>query len=145
MFSAVERMPIWLDLHPNLQLLGRTVDHAGDDVDADVECHASDGIGLDAPKRRRPALRNGEGEDRAPAGDLTPFDVAPSASEDAHRAWKVLIFLCRLAVLDDELLLPRGLPERHAKIVMLDLTLDIERIIDCDGHNALYWFGTCAS
>src|SRR6516225_12177218 len=96
-------------------------------------------------KRRRPAVRNSEGEDRAPAGDLTPFNVAPSASEDAHRAGKVLIFLCCLAVLDDKLLLPRGLPERHAKIVMPDVTLDLERFVECDRHDALYWFGTSAS
>src|ERR1700751_3552190 len=103
MFAVVERMPIRLDVHPDLQLLGRAVDHASDDIDPDVECHAGDGIGLDTVKCRRPAVGNSEGEYRPFTGDLAPFDVAPSAGEDAHRAWKVLIFLCRLAVLDHEL------------------------------------------
>src|SRR5262249_27692177 len=107
--------------------------------------HAGDSIGRYAVKRRRAAVRNGEGEYRALAGDLTPFDVAAPAGEDAHRAWEVLIFFCRLAVLDDELLVPCGLPERHSKIVMLDVALDVERIVECDTHDALYWFGTSAS
>src|SRR5215469_8955252 len=102
-------------------------------------------VGLDTLKGRRPPVRNGEGEYGALAGDLPPFDVAASTSENAHRAWKVLVLLCRLAVLDDELLLPRGLPERHAKIIMFDVTPDIECVVECDCHNALYWFGTSAS
>ena len=140
-----QRMPVWLDLHADFQLLGRAVDHVGDDVDADVERDAGDGIGLGALEGRRPAVRDGEGEHRALARHLAPFDVAPPAGEDAHRAREVLIFLRRLAVLDHELLLPRRLPERHAEIVVLDVALDAERIVQCDSHDALYWFGTSAS
>src|SRR5215469_10673530 len=115
MFTVFKRMPIRLHLHADLQLLGRAIDHVGDDIDTDIEGHAGDGIGLDTLKSRWPAVRNGEGEYGAFAGDLTPFDVAASAGEDAYRAREVLVLLCRFAVLDDELFLPCGLPERHAK------------------------------
>jgi hypothetical protein len=27
---------------------------------------------------------------------------------------------------------------------MLDVALNVERVIECDGHDALYWFGTSA-
>src|SRR5690242_9931206 len=126
MFAVLEWMPVWLHFHADLQLLGRAVDHAGDDVDTDIECHAGNGIGLGALKRRWSTMRNCEGEYRAPAGHLAPFDVAAPAGKDAHRARKMLILLCRLAVLDHELLLPRRFPERHAKIVMPDVTPDLE-------------------
>jgi hypothetical protein len=28
---------------------------------------------------------------------------------------------------------------------MLNVALDAERVVECDGHDALYWFGTSAS
>ena len=48
MLAVVERMPVRLHLHADLQVLGLAVDHVGDDVDADVERHARDGVGLGA-------------------------------------------------------------------------------------------------
>ena len=62
-------------------------------------------------------MGDGVGEHLALAGHLAPFDVAAPAGEDADRPREVLVLLGRLAVLDDELLLPRRLPERHAEIV----------------------------
>ena len=56
MFAVLERMPVWLHLHANLQLLGRAVDHVGDDVDTDVEGYTGDGIGLDSLKSRWSAV-----------------------------------------------------------------------------------------
>src|SRR5215472_15139226 len=106
MFAVIEWMPVRLHLHADLELLGRAIDHVGDDVDTDVKGHVGDGVRLDALKGRRPAVCNGEREYRALARDLTPFDVPASTGEDAHRARKVLVLLCRLAVLDDEFLLP---------------------------------------
>src|SRR6202035_4130528 len=139
-------MPVRLDLHADFQFLGRTIDDVGDDVDADVERDAGDGIRLGALESRWPAVRDGEGEYRALARHLAPFDVAPAAGENAHRAREVLILLRCLAVLDHELLLLRRLPERHAEIIMFDVALDAERIVQCDRHDdALYWFGTSAS
>src|SRR6202035_3248313 len=98
-----------------------------------------------AVERRRPAMRDGEAEHRALAGHLAPFDVAPPSGEDAHRPREVLVLLGALAVLDDQLLLPRRLPERQAEIVMLDVALDVERVVQRDGHgHALYSAGTSA-
>jgi hypothetical protein len=28
---------------------------------------------------------------------------------------------------------------------MLDVALDLERIVECDSHDTLYWFGTSAN
>src|SRR5437763_5951430 len=142
MFAAFERMPIGPNLRPDLQLLGRAVHHPGDDIDADVKCHAGDGIRLGALKRRWPAMRDSEGEYCTLAGHLPPFDVASPAGENAHRPWKVLIFLCRLAVLDNELLLPCSFPERHTEIVMLDVELDRDRVVECDINTGHSLFGS---
>src|SRR5215467_13707969 len=145
MLAVLKRMPVCLHLHADLELLRRAVDHAGDDIDADFKRHARNRIGLPALERRRPAVRDREREHRALAGDLTPFDVAAAACKYAHRTGKVLVSLRGLAVLDDELLLPRRLPERHAKIVVLDVALDVERIVECERHDDLYWLGISAS
>src|SRR5262249_58966559 len=98
---------------------------------------ARDRVRLLAVERRRPAVRDGEAEHRALAGDLAPFDVAPPAGEDAHRPREVLILFRRLAILDDELLLPRRLPERQAEVVMPDVAPDVERVVQGGGHGVL--------
>src|SRR5262249_23548822 len=92
-------------------------------------------------------MRDGEGVHLALAGDLAPFDIAPSAGEDAHGPREMLKLLRHFAELDHELFLPRRLPERHAEIVVLDIAaLDVERIVQCHSHDVLdtYWFGTSA-
>ena len=122
---------------PTFSSSAAAVDDVGDEVDADVERDARDRIGLGAAERRRAAMGDGVGEHRALARHLAPFDVAPPAGEDAHRPREVLILLGRLAVLDDELLLPRRLPERHGEVEVLDVALDAERVVQCDGHGVL--------
>src|SRR6185503_11819518 len=98
MLAVVERMPVRLHLHADLQVLGLAVDQIGNEIDADVERHAGDGIRLLALERGRAAMRYRVGEHRALARDLTPFDVAAPSGEDADRARKVLILAGRLAV-----------------------------------------------
>src|SRR5690242_13414965 len=100
MLAVLERMPVGLHRHSDLELIGAAVDHSGDEVDADIERDARHRIRLVAAEGRRSAMRDGEGEQRALAGDLAPFDVSAPAREDAHRAWEVLVLLRRLAVLD---------------------------------------------
>src|SRR5437588_841416 len=44
--AVLERMPVRLDLHADLQLLDRAVDDVGDEVDTDVEGHTDHCVGL---------------------------------------------------------------------------------------------------
>src|SRR6202035_1015311 len=74
-----ERVPVRLDLHADFQFLGRAIDDVGDEVDADVERDAGDGIRLGALEGRWSAVRNGEGEYRALARHFAPFDIAAAA------------------------------------------------------------------
>ena len=131
MRAVVERMPVRLHLHADLQLLGLAVDDVGDEVDADVERDADHRVGLVAAERRRAAMGDGVGEHHALARHLAPFDVAPPAGEDAHRAREVLILAGRLAILDDELLLLRSLPIGLGEVEVLDGALDAERVVQC--------------
>src|SRR5450631_3521380 len=123
---VVERMPVGFYFHSDFQFRGGAMHDVGDEVDADIERYAHHRIGLGAAEGRRAARGGGVGEHHALAGDFAPLDVAASAGEDAHRAWKVLVFAGRLAALDDELLAPRSLPVRLGEIEVLDGALDAE-------------------
>src|SRR5919197_5339169 len=87
-------------------------------------------------------MRDGVGEHYALPGDVAPFDVAPPAGEDAHGAREVLILAGGLAVLDDELLLPPGLPIRLREIEVFNRAFDAERVIQCFRHGRLAYSGT---
>src|SRR5712671_1764448 len=134
MGAVLERMPVGLDLQADLELLGLAVDDVGDEVAADVERDAHDGIGLGAAERRRAALRDGVGEHLALARHLAPFDVAPPSGEDADRPREVLIFSGRLAVLHEQLLLLRPFPIGLGEVEVLDRALDAQRVVECFGH-----------
>src|SRR5262249_55926466 len=137
-----ERIPMRLDLHADLDLLGGTVNEVGDEVHADVERHARDRVRLGAVKYRWAAMRDGVREHHALAGDFAPFEVAPLAGEDAHRAREVLILSGGLAVLDDQLLLPGALPIGLREIEVFNRALDTEGVVECFRHGRLAYSGT---
>src|SRR5215475_11416471 len=87
-------------------------------------------------------MRDGVREHYAVAGDLAPFDVAPLAGEDAHRAREVLILAGGLAVLDDKLLLAGAVPIRLREIEMFNRAFDAERVVECSRHGRLAYSGT---
>src|SRR5262249_5763274 len=107
---------------------GGTGDEVGNEVDADVERHARDRVRLGAAKYRRAPMRDGIGEHHALARDFAPFDVAPLAGEDAHRAREVLILAGGLAVLDDEFLPAGPPPVRFGKNAEVKCTLCARRV-----------------
>src|SRR5690242_21364042 len=91
MLAVLEWMPVGLHRHSDLELIGAAVDHSGDEVDADIERDARHRIRLVAAEGRRSAMRDGEGEQRALAGDLAPFDVSSRARKQAPRAEQKMI------------------------------------------------------
>src|SRR5262245_41030069 len=129
MRAVLQRMPVRLHLHADLELLGVAVDDIGDEVDADVERDAHHSIRLGATECRRAAMGDGIGEYHAVAGHLAPFDVTPPTGKDTHRPGEMLVLASRLAILEDELLLLRPLPIRLGEIEVLDGALDAERIV----------------
>src|SRR5262245_9501692 len=87
-------------------------------------------------------MRDSIREHHALAGDFAPFDVAPLAGENTHRAREVLILAGGLAVLDDELLPPRALPIRFGEIEVFNCTLYAESVVECFRHGRLAYSGT---